>query len=52
MYSLLGDTEKVIKSMIEYKNFMIQYAKDNNLEIDDYINQLDTAIEEVQSDLK
>ena len=48
MYSLLGDNDKVIESMIEYKDFMIQYAKDNNLEIDDYINQLNAAIEEVQ----
>jgi len=51
MYSLLGDNEKVIESMIEYKDFMIQYAKDNNLEIDDYINQLDAAIEKVRSDM-
>lgn len=51
LYSLLGDNEKVIENMIEYKNFMIQYAKDNDLEIDDYINRLDATIEKVRSDM-
>lgn len=47
IYSSFGDQEKMREAIIEHRNFVVQYGKDNDQDYSEQIGQMDALIEKL-----